>query len=130
MAIMDQKLQSSLGEAAMGVARWIIGTPPPALILDLLLKPEFIVGIYPQGPIGKHDYLLKLRAGYAAEKLSWVLCHVVNPKMVEHNRPERMPPDPNDPLPLPPEPQQRAKEKAKAKAKRPQAKAPSTASAQ
>ena len=33
MDIMDRKLQGSQGEVAMGTARWIVGTPPPALIL-------------------------------------------------------------------------------------------------
>ena len=73
MQLMDQRLQAALGAASLGLARWIVGTPPPALILDLLMKPEYIGGIYPQGPVGKHDYLLKFRSGYAAEKCSWTL---------------------------------------------------------
>ena len=80
MNITDNRLRERLGEASLGVARWIVGTPPPALILDLLLQPENIVGIYPQGPVGSHNYLLEFRSGYAAEKCSWVAA----------NRPERM----------------------------------------
>ena len=58
--------------------------------MDLLLKPQNIVGIYPQGPVGHHDFLLKFRSGYPSEKCSWVMCNILNPKLIEKECPERM----------------------------------------
>ena len=88
--ILDNKPREQMGEASGGLARWIVGTPPPALIMDLLFTAQNIVGIYPQGPVGQHDFLIKFRSGYPSEKCSWVMINIINPKLIERNRPERI----------------------------------------